>query len=66
MGIKRRVILEEIKTDLNQSIAKTREFISKSTLELIELEDLISSLQQLINQYNKSQPIQIQVNLRDI
>jgi len=52
-------ILEEIKTDLNQSIAKTREFISKSTLELIEIEDLISNLQQLINQYNTTQPIQI-------
>jgi signal transduction histidine kinase len=52
-------LLVEIKSDLNQTIAKTREFISKSTLELIELEDLISSLQQLINQYNKNQPIHI-------
>ena len=51
---KTKEILEEVKLDLNQTIEKTREFISH-LIKMIEIEDLIDHLQQLIHQYNESQ-----------
>lgn len=52
-------ILEEIKVDLNNTIIKTREFLSSSTLEIIEMEDLSDSLQQLVKKFNENQDIPI-------
>ncbi|WP_428911571.1 sensor histidine kinase [Niallia sp. Krafla_26] len=61
-GEKTNEILEEVKIDLNHTIEKTREFISHSSLQKIEMEDLIESLKQLIHQYNENQRIQIRLN----
>lgn len=59
---KTKIILEEVKRDLNNTIDKTREFISSSALEKIELEDLINSLKDLIDKFNESQNIQIHLH----
>ena len=56
---KTKEILEEVKIDLNHTIGKTREFISHSSLQMIEIEDLIGNLQQMIQQYNENQGIKI-------
>lgn len=58
-GDKTRDILEEVKRDLNDTIDKTREFISSNALDFIELEDLSICLKQLIQKYNVSQDIKI-------
>lgn len=55
-------ILKDIKIDLNNTIDKTREFLSSSTLEIVEIEDLNHSLQQLINKFNENQEIKIDFN----
>ncbi|MGE4272995.1 MAG: sensor histidine kinase [Desulfitobacterium sp.] len=59
---KTKSILEEVKRDLNHTIEKTREFITSSALDNVELEDLISSLSDLVDRFNKSQTIQIQLH----
>lgn len=56
---KSELILKEIKVDLNNTIDKTREFLSSSTLKIVEMEDLNYSLQELINKFNENQYIQI-------
>lgn len=57
-----RNILEEVKSDLNTTINQTREFLSTSALEKIELEDLSENLKQLVQKCNENQKIKI--NLR--
>lgn len=52
-------MLKEIKTDLNNTIDKTREFLSSSTLEIVEMEDLNYSLKQLVEKFNQNQDIPI-------
>lgn len=59
---KRKALLVEIKNDLNNTIEKTREFLSSSTLETIQIEDFNYSLQQMVNKYNESQNIKISLN----
>ncbi len=51
--------LEKVKSDLNNTIDRTREFLSSTSIQTIELEDLRDSLQLLIQKYNKSQDIKI-------
>ncbi|MBU5311320.1 hypothetical protein KQI38_04720 [Tissierella carlieri] len=53
-------MLKEIKIDLNNTIDKTREFLSSSTLEIIEMEDLNYNLQQLVRKFNENQDIPIE------
>lgn len=52
-------ILQEIKMDLNNTIDNTREFISSTSLDLIELEDLKDNIQQLIKRTSESKNIKI-------
>lgn len=52
-------ILQEIKMDLNNTIDNTREFISSTSLDVIELEDLKDSIQQLIKKTSESKSIKI-------
>lgn len=52
-------MLKEIKIDLNNTIEKTREFLSSSTLEIVEMEDLNYSLQQLVDKFSENQDIPI-------
>lgn len=54
-----RNILEEVKNDLNNTINKTREFLSSTALEKIELEDLNHNLEQLVQKFNENQNIKI-------
>lgn len=55
-------LLSQIKKDINNAINKTRNFISSSTLETIEIEDLNENIRQMINKYNDSQEIRISLN----
>lgn len=52
-------VLNTVKADLNNTIDKTREFISSTAIETIELEDLNESLVQLVNEFNENQSIKI-------
>lgn len=52
-------ILKEIKIDLNNTIEKTREFLTSTTLDLIELEDLNDNLEQLVKKFNDNGSIKI-------
>lgn len=52
-------VLNTVKADLNNTIDKTREFISSSALETIELEDLNENILQMVNKFNENQGIKI-------
>ncbi len=52
-------LLEEVKTDLNNTIDKTREFLTSTALDFIELDDLKDSVEQLVNKFNSNQTIKI-------
>lgn len=52
-------LLNQIKNDINNAISKTRNFLSTSTLEKIEIEDLHDNIQQMINKYNETQIIKL-------
>lgn len=56
---KAELILEEIKVDLTNTIDKTREFLSSTTLDIIEVEDLNDSLEQLVRNLNTSQDMEL-------
>ncbi|MCW3489057.1 sensor histidine kinase [Dethiobacter alkaliphilus] len=57
-------ILQDIKRDLNNTIDKTREFLAASSLEVIEVEDLIDSLQQLADRFKMSSSLNIDLQCR--
>ena len=57
-------LLEEIKIDLGKTIKKTREFISKSSLEEIELEDLKEQIENLVKGFNENQDIKFKIESR--
>lgn len=53
-------VLQEIKSDLNETIMKTREFVAASTLDIIELEDLNDNIEELVENFNRKQSIKIE------
>ncbi len=57
-------LLGEIKTDLGDTIKKTREFISKTTLETVQLEDLKEQIEQLIKTLNENQGVKFTITVR--
>ncbi|HHY26465.1 MAG TPA: hypothetical protein GX523_06905 [Desulfitobacterium dehalogenans] len=57
-------LLQEIKVDLGDTIKKTREFISKTTLETVELEDLKGQIERLLKIFNENQSIEFVVKAR--
>lgn len=58
-------LLEEIKVDLGDTIKKTREFISKTTLETVELEDLKGQIERLVKVFNKKQSVRFAVKAHE-
>ena len=50
-------LLKEIRGDLGDTIKKTREFISKTTLETVQLEDLKAQIEHLVKVFNDNQNI---------
>ncbi len=58
-GQKSELLLKEVKVDLKNTVGKTREFLASTALVTVEFEDLIDSLQQLVNKFSKSQEIKI-------
>ena len=63
-GDKTRDILGEIKSGLNNTISKTREFISSTSLDKIECEDLKCNIEELIAQLSGTQNIRINLNCK--
>ncbi|MEL1134086.1 ATP-binding protein [Desulfitobacterium sp. THU1] len=57
-------LLQEIKLDLGDTIKKTREFISKTTLETIPLEDLKDQIERLVKVFNENQTIEFILKAR--
>ena len=55
-------ILDQIKSDLNNTIQKTRQFISTTSMDKIKLEDLKYNLEQLVKMFNENQSIRINLN----
>lgn len=60
-GKRRKEILDQVKVDLNNTIEKIRAFISSSSLDKIEFEDLNSNLQQMVQRFNENQTIKIKL-----
>lgn len=54
-------LLEEVRNDLNNTIDKTREFLSSSSLNIIEMDDLKYSLEQLVMKFRENQNINIKI-----
>lgn len=52
-------LLKEIRADLGDTITKTRDFISKTTLETVLLEDLKDQIEQLVKVFNDNQNIEV-------
>jgi len=63
-GDRTKDILEEIKKDLNDTIKKTREFISSNAIDELECEDLEYNLEQLVQKFNQNQSIKINLNCK--
>lgn len=57
-------VLYEIKDDLGDTIKKTRDFISTTIIETVELKDLENSIRELVNIFNENQNIKIDVESR--
>ncbi|MGE4271495.1 MAG: sensor histidine kinase [Desulfitobacterium sp.] len=57
-------LLHEIKLDLGDTIKKTREFISKTTLETVPLEDLKDQIERLVKVFNENQTIEFILKAR--
>lgn len=57
-------VLDEVKHDLGNAICKVREFISSSTLDKIQCEDLKDNIGQLVQKFNQSQPIKINLHCK--
>ncbi|NLY86318.1 MAG: hypothetical protein GX077_08215 [Tissierellia bacterium] len=55
-------LLYQIKNDINNTINKTRNFLSTSTLEKIDIEDLNDNIQQMIKKFNETQVIKLSLN----
>jgi len=55
-------LLKEIRVDLGDTIKKTREFISKTTLETVQLEDLKDQIEHLVKVFNDNQNIVFTLN----
>lgn len=60
----KKIILKEIKNDLNKTISKTRDFISTNALDKIDLENLKDNLEQLTQNLNKSLKTKIDLECR--
>ncbi|OEF98167.1 sensor histidine kinase [Desulfuribacillus alkaliarsenatis] len=58
-------ILHEVKADLGDAIKKTREFISQTTFEQVELRELKSKVRTLVETYNNNSGVAIAVALED-
>lgn len=58
-------MLGHIKSELNDTIDKTREFISSSTLEMTSLAEIKENLEELINKYDILNRINIDVEYKD-
>ncbi|MCC5911751.1 MAG: hypothetical protein JJT76_15110 [Clostridiaceae bacterium] len=54
-------LLQEIKIDLGDTIRKTREFISTTSLQTMELQDLSNNIVKLVEIFNNNQAIKINV-----
>ncbi|MGI6449670.1 MAG: sensor histidine kinase [Desulfitobacteriia bacterium] len=54
-------VLRQVKEDLNSTITKIRNFISSSSLDKIEFEDLNNSLQEMVQRFNQNQQIKIEL-----
>ncbi|MDR5658392.1 ATP-binding protein [Serpentinicella sp. ANB-PHB4] len=54
-------LLQEIQLDLGNTIKKTREFISTTSLKTVELKDLTNSIVKLVEIFNNNQDIKIDV-----
>ncbi|HHV63461.1 MAG TPA: sensor histidine kinase [Peptococcaceae bacterium] len=54
-------VLGQIKEDLNNTITKIRNFISSSSLDKIEFEDLNNNLEQMVQRFNENQSIKIEL-----
>lgn len=52
-------VLNLVKDDLSKTIDKTREFMSTSVLDIVELEDLDDSIEQILKEYTENQNIKI-------
>ncbi len=57
--------LQEVITDLGDAISKTREFISESTMEQVELSELQNRIRSMVEDYNSNSGVSIVVSLDD-
>ncbi|OIJ08221.1 hypothetical protein BKP35_17990 [Anaerobacillus arseniciselenatis] len=57
--------LQEVITDLGDAISKTREFISESTMEEVELSELQNRIRSMVENFNSNSGVSIAVSLDD-
>ena len=58
--------LQEVITDLGDAISKTREFISESTMEQVELSELQNRIRSMVENFNSNSGVSILVSLDDL
>lgn len=52
-------VLNSVKDDLNNTIDKTREFMSASVLDIVELEDLNENIERIVEDYTANHKVKI-------